>query len=554
MSRAPTTAESVRRMGEIEQALTASDVPRAAGLAKAALEAGVEQALVFNLIAWALEQEGRLAESAEVLERGVARFPDDVQLLTTLGFTQIALELRPEAVQTFRKVVEKFPDYAPARYGLGSVYGMLGEFEFAKEQYMRAIALAPDYVDPWAGLADIADRHHERDEARRLLAQALRLNPRHVDSRLQLAKIEYASGRLEEAEAALRAILREPDLSPTGEGQARGVLGDVLDKMGRRDEAWAEYVEAKATLRRAYAPIYASPGRVWAVDATRRRTAEFAETDPADWIEPWSDAARDKAVRHVFLFGFARSGTTLLEQILASHPQISALEERPTLYDTEIKFSHDPGGIERLAHLHGAELDPYREAYWKQVRNFDGVPDGKVFIDKFPMNSQHVPLIRKLFPEAKIVFALRDPRDVVLSCFRRSFLLNVAMYEFTSIESAATYYDAVMAGAKLYRGRLSLDLHTVRYEALIDDFESQTRSLCDFLGLEWTEELSRFAETARARSVRTPSASQVVRGLYREGMAQWRGYAKQLGAVRETLAPWVEHYGYPPDWDGEPRA
>jgi Sulfotransferase family len=142
---------------------------------------------------------------------------------------------------------------------------------------------------------------------------------------------------------------------------------------------------------------------------------------------------------------------------------------------------------------------------------------------------------------------LRDPRDVVLSCFRRNFLLNIAMYEFTTIERAARYYAAVMTGMRLYRERLALDLHVVRYEALVDDFEGEVRQACAFLNLEWTEELRGFAETAKKRPVRTPSAPQVARGLYREGMQQWRKYARQLEAVKDILAPWVEYYGYPAD-------
>jgi tetratricopeptide (TPR) repeat protein len=537
--------EAQKRMADIHAALAASDMTRATDMAQRALDDGMADPMLHNLVAWRLEQEGRLEESAQQLERGLETFPEDVQLLTTLGFTQIALEKRPEAVLTFERTVRAFPDYAPARYGLGSAYGMLGEFDFAKANYERALALAPDYVDAWAGLADIAERLHARDEARQLLAQALRIDPRHIDARLQLARIENASGDHARAEAMVRDMLADPGINQLGRSQALVLLGDVLDRLNRHDEAWDAYVAGKGQLGDDRAAIYAGPGHVSAVAATRRRTAEFAATDPADWIEPPSAAARDKAVSHVFLLGFARSGTTLLEQILASHPAVSAFEERPTLYDTEIEFSYAEGGIERLATIHDRDLDRFREAYWYRVRDFGGTPDDKVFIDKYPMNSQHVPLIRKLFPEAKILFALRDPRDVVLSCFRRSFLLNIAMYEFTSIERAARYYDAVMTGFRLYRERLPLDLHVVRYEALVDDFEGQVRQICAFLNVDWTEDLMHFAETAKQRPIRTPSASQVTRGLYRDGMQQWRKYARQLEPVRHILAPWVEFYGYP---------
>src|SRR6185503_556643 len=158
-----------------------------------------------------------------------------------------------------------------------------------------------------------------------------------------------------------------------------------------------------------------------------------------------------------------------------------------------------------LAALSGAELEPWRQAYWKRVTQAGLAPSKPVFLDKMPLNAVFLPLIAKLFPGAKILFALRDPRDVVLSCFRRRFAMNAGMYEFTSLETTATYYGAVMRLMQVYREKLALDILDTRHEELVADFGQEVCRVCDFLGLEFREEMRGFAGRARAQNIDTPS-------------------------------------------------
>ena len=155
-------------------------------------------------------------------------------------------------------------------------------------------------------------------------------------------------------------------------------------------------------------------------------------------------SAKSPLHTHVFLVGFPRSGTTLLEQILASHGDVDAMEERDCLTRAFDDFVMKDGGLDRLARMRGAELDPWRKAYWKYAADSGFSPERGVFIDKMPLNTVLLPVIAKLFPGAKILFALRDPRDVVLSCFRRRFGMSPQMYRFLTLEGAAAYYDQVM--------------------------------------------------------------------------------------------------------------
>jgi hypothetical protein len=171
---------------------------------------------------------------------------------------------------------------------------------------------------------------------------------------------------------------------------------------------------------------------------------------------------------------------------------------------------------------------------------------GGVFVDKQPAGTLYLPIIARLFPQAKILFALRDPRDVVLSCFRQAFRMNAMTYAFTDLEETAACYDACMRLAEAARARLPLAWADIRHEALVEDFDAELGRILDFLGLEPSSAMTGFAQAAAARTIRTPSAPQVRAGLNRRGLGRWRTHRSELAAVLPILAPWVERFGYAP--------
>jgi hypothetical protein len=162
-----------------------------------------------------------------------------------------------------------------------------------------------------------------------------------------------------------------------------------------------------------------------------------------------------------------------------------------------------------------------------------------------PFYCVFLPLVAKLFPRAKIIFALRDPRDVVLSCFRRRFVMTEQIYELTTLESTAGHYDAVMSLCDLYREKLGLNFYDVRHENLVADMEGETRRLCESLGIVWNAGMARVSETAQRRPINTPSGPQLAHGLSSKGVGQWRRYGEYLAPVLPKLAPWVDRFGYP---------
>jgi hypothetical protein len=229
---------------------------------------------------------------------------------------------------------------------------------------------------------------------------------------------------------------------------------------------------------------------------------------------------------------------------LDGHPNIASLEEHELLTEGVLRFMREPLDLVPLAAAAEPELGAMRAAYWNAVRAAGTQVSGKVFVDKHPLNTLKLPLIARLFPDAKILFAVRDPRDLILSCFRRRFKMNPAMYELLTLAGAAALYDAVMNVAETAKLELKLEWREVRYESLVAQFEREMRALCEFIGLAWRPEMGEFANRVQDREHATPSTAQLARGLVSSAVEQWRHYQAQLEPVLPLLDPWLRRFGY----------
>jgi len=161
-----------------------------------------------------------------------------------------------------------------------------------------------------------------------------------------------------------------------------------------------------------------------------------------------------------------------------------------------------------------------------------------------PLNIIFLPLIERVFPDAKIIFALRDPRDVVLSCYQQRFGMNAAMAQFLELGTAAAYHDAVMSLGLVCRERLGLSVYEVRYENVVADLEAVARGVTAFLGLDFEPNMLAFREAALKRNINTPSARQVVEPIYNRSIARWKRYGTQLAPVLPQLNAWAARLGY----------
>lgn len=411
----------------------------------------------------------------------------------------------------------------------------------AQAGFRRALALDPVSFPARFGLASLLLDMGASREAAAVAAQMGAEAADRPDVLWLQARIAYGSGDAGGARDVLARLLRAP-LTPDQYAEALLLLGLALGDLDDSAGAFAMARQGKQIQRDLYAAQAA--GRESEVEKLRR-LGSWLETTSADW-ELSLPEIPGAAEIHVFLLGFPRSGTTLLEQVLAAHPRVGTLEEAPTLAASYQAFLSSPDACAALMTLDPEEAAAWAGHYWKGVRGRGVDVAGRVFVDKQPAGTLCLPIIARLFPRAKILFALRDPRDVVLSCFRQAFQMNAMTYAFTDLADTAACYDACMRLADAARARLPLAWADVRHEALVEHFQAELGGILDFLALEPAPAMADFAQTAGTRTIRTPSAPQVRAGLNRRGLGRWQNYRSELATVLPVLAPWVERFGYQP--------
>ena len=456
-----------------------------------------------------------------------------------LGVALKGLGRPREAAGSHRKALDIQPRYADALDGLGAALSELGDLEAARDAFKDAIEAEPEHTGAMANLASLLEETNRLDEAAAMAETCLAIDADHPLANLVAAKCGRRQDRKRDAIDRLERVMGT-DLT---DGLERDICFELVrlhDQIGDPDPAFA-YCERGNRLARDISLRDGADGDRF-VEVVEKMAATFIKP----WVGTWTEAPPGEEPAPVFLIGFPRSGTTLLDQILDSHPGLATVEEKPALETLIEGLKTRPGGFpDSLAGLAPEDLDGLRRAYFDDMDTWVVRRPGQLLVDKFPLHTVHLGLIERLFPGAKIILALRHPCDVCLSCFMQNFEINDAMANFHSIETAAGLYAKVMGLWRQYARVLDLDFHAVRYEDLIDDFEGQVRGVLDFLGLAWDDSVLAYADHARDRGhINTPSYAQVTQPIYGRARYRWLRYGAHLAPVMDTLAPFIEHFGY----------
>jgi tetratricopeptide (TPR) repeat protein len=526
----------------IERALATGDIAGAARLAEDALAAGRSDPMLLNLAAWLREEAGDFEGAHALLERALAIAPGDVMIVGAIGAVLRKQRRFEEALGVLDRVLAAAPRHSAAWLERGYVLDGLHREPEAETSYNRALSLDPALAPAHGKLADGAAKRADVAAAKRHAARAFAIDPYEPSAAFALATIEIEAREGPTAEARLRDLLARP-LDPDDRTRALTLLGDALDKQDRTEEAFASWQVAQANFADRYRTILGhAPDRLSHRAFVDRIAAQVATTESAPRLYPATPLPQ-AAAGHVLLLGYPRSGTTLVENVLASAEGVVALEERETFGGTDEVLLFNDGSMPDLDRLDPFEVDRLRADYWTRVERMAGPVAGKIFVDMNPFNGIRLPIAARLFPDARIVVMRRDPRDVVLSCFRINFTPSTASYAFSDLEEAARHYAALTGLVELCRDRLPLAFHDLRYDRLVTEFEPTVRALAGFAGIPWTDAFLAFDKTARARGVGTASALQVRRGLY-DGRGQWRRYEAQLAPALPILQPWIERLGF----------
>jgi tetratricopeptide (TPR) repeat protein len=538
----PVSERYQQLLRQFNTAIGVGDLEQAGVIAEQALQAGPERPQLLFVVGYRRLQMQQPSEAVALLERARALTPDDQNVLNALGIALRQAGRPAESREVLETATNLHPDNASAHFNKGTACEDMGDHEAAARAYEAAVAAQPDFTDALARLSYLTALKGDREAAAELAGKAERIPSGAGDPdpmlAFTLARAEVETGNFEGGLSRLRNVAERA--APNLRASIYGLVGDCYNGLGNSAAAFDYYVKSKSEQREIFASKFVRPEVEPFIDQVRRLRAFFIG-QPAPWRG--DEDGPSGALGHAFLVGFPRSGTTLIETALGGHPSIATTEERETLDEAVQAFIQPSNGLELLANASRTELMRYREYYWKKIR--EGLPaiEGKLILDKLPLNVTTLGLIAKLFPNARVLFALRDPRDCVLSCFRHTFAMNIAMYEFCTLEGTARLYDVVMQLADVYRAKLVLPLLETRYEDTVADLEGSMRKILSFLGVPFDPCVLDFQKRALARPMTTPSVQQLARGLY-SGAGQWRAYQAQLAPVLSILAPWVRRFGY----------
>jgi tetratricopeptide (TPR) repeat protein len=416
------------------------------------------------------------------------------------------------------------------RVTMARLHDLLGRPEQALECLDEALRLDPDHAPALAALAKLHERQNRLSEFAAALERLEALDPNLVELPLLKARLAYREGDFPNA---LELARNSPEVSDPG--SRAQLIGQISDRMGDAAAAFEAFVEMNRDL--GIAPAVADARAT----AYHQMVARRIKLATRRWVRSWHRSTYRNQPEPVFLVGFPRSGTTLLDTLLMGHPDVCVTEEKPMLD----AVARNIGGYEKLAGLGDSELDALRNLYFAKAA--EHVPDlgGRILVDKQPFAMVEAPLIHRLFPSAKFLFVHRHPCDVVLSCFITRFEPIGGLVNFTTLEGTARLYDQMMRFWAQCRVILPLITHRVRYERLVEDAEPEMRSLAAFLGLEWTDSILDNRTTARDRGfINTPSYAQVTEPVNDRSIGRWEKYREQMEPVLPILAPWARRMGY----------
>ena len=549
--------------------------------------------------------EGALAFSSKSLELK----PNNSEALITQGWSFKELGHLDQALASTLKSLELKPDNPTAHMNLGGIYKDLGNLDQALASTLKSLELNPDNPNAHMNLGGIYKDLGNLDQALASTLKSLELNPDNPTAHMNLGNIYKDLERIEDGKTAVNHALKATTKDSNIVTSILDFYDNINEEKLLKDaiiflknalpseSMRITMYESRLLFRHknykeSWAKIHSLSPETWDTNdwfsrskyhAFRAQIAEknnqyddayysfeASQRDPRyksmdhtkehyrihEYITLSKNISKDRENTDlinqtpsnsspIFLIGFPRSGTTLLDTVLRSHPAVEVVEEKDSLMVAEtLGIRNLQKQISNFNSLKEDDLNKMRKAYHSRLK-FHSKGANKFTIDKLPLHTITIPLINLLFPNAKIIFALRHPCDSILSCFQQNFAPNNAMANFTDLEKSVDFYDKVMNGWTAYNKNLKIDYTISKYEDLVDAFDESILKVLQHLNLPWDDGVRDYRKTAKNRSfINTPSSSQVVQPLYKSSVGRWKNYQKYFAKHINKLNPWIDYFGY----------
>ena len=481
------------------------------------------------------------------------------------------------AINSYKEALKIKPDYAEAYNNIGVALAAKGDLAAAIDGYEKALRIKPDYADAYNNMGNALKDQEQLDAAIDSYKEALKIKPDYAEAYQNAMevleiwnKLDDLSGWIEKAQVSLEQV--PPDIKyyeakllsrKNDRLKALEILEtfEVAEISKNRRPA---FLELKAKCFQKIQEFDRSYDYFKQMNDCIQKTTEFQNYDPDQYFtectlqltqiksssftiakpQPLSQSGTDP----VFLIGFPRSGTTLLDAILRSHSRIEVIEEKPMLSmaGSLINAKLRVFNLDILETLSLEVVDEAKQVYFKELeKHIESGGFNNLIIDKFPLNILQIPLIKQLFPETKFIFSVRHPFDVILSCWMQNFKLNEAMANMVDLDRIVDLYCIALETLKSSQTRYGLEVHRIKYENLVIDLQTETTALLEFLGLDWEAQLENYRDTVLKRGrVHTPSYSQIVQPLYKDASYRWKNYKKHLEKYFDKIEPWADELGY----------
>jgi tetratricopeptide (TPR) repeat protein len=535
----PNVPELYNDLGQVLHDLSAHR--EAIACYKQAVKINPKFAEAYNNLGNVFHDLNQLGEAIACFRRAIELKPDYADPHNNLGIALSELEEPEEAAAFFEKATRLKPNFAEAHNNLGNALAQVGKTEEAINSYKRAAELNPSFSDAHGNLAYLFESTNQIENAEKCAGMALELDPHAPTANLVTAKCERRNGNFEGALRRLEEIDAKAENSIV-RAELLWEKGRLYDRLGSVDQAFECFSEANTVTSQTWLARQINPDSM--VEKVSRLRSWFLNIP----IEKWDLSPRMPRDDYpVFLVGFPRSGTTLLQQILRTHRNLVTLEEKPLVDSMICHFDkHRLRYPEDISGIDSTVVEDLRNAYFSKASEYIHRQHNALLIDKMPLNMVHVALIHEVFPGARIILALRHPCDVCLSCFMQNFRLNEATIHFLDLNNTANLYNLVMELWSVYVARLPLNLYVIKYEDLINDFDKETRRLFAFLELSWDKSVRDFASRAKSQDVRslTPSYDQVSEPIYGRSIDRWKRYARHIEPIVDIIKTHVKAFGY----------
>ena len=480
-------------------------------LAASIVETFPQYAFAWKTLGAVLRQTGRFADAFVPMQKSVRLIPDDAEAHNNLGILLKDFHRPVDAENSFRRAIEIKPDYAEAHNNLGAVLCEAGRLAEAEDSCRRAVSLKPDYAEGYTNLGAVMHNAGRLAEAEDCYSRAVSIKPELVESHRNLSLLKKFT--LGDPRIAVLRSLYETIRNESDKTQICFALAKACEDTGESDEAFAFYAEGNRLRKKEIG---------YTIEHDR---GLFADTKSV--FEKPSDIyplpLRSK--KPIMIVGMPRSGTSLVEQILASHGDVYGAGELFALIVLVRKY-FTPAPLLDLA----AVSRQITSAYLDEL---EGIGGGRRFItDKMPDNFRWLGFLMSAQPDIKVVHTVRNPMAVCWSNFRQYFSAKGPQFAY-DLADIAEYYRLYEDLMLFWKERFPGRIYDLNYERLTENQEEETRKLLDYCGLDWDERCLEFEKTERA--VMTASAVQVRNKIYKGSSEAWRRFEKHLGPLISAL-------------------